>query len=331
MQVMRFIRHWLLCVGLALLAGCGATRPAADNAGTLPFTLKPLAPGVYSAVAVLGAGAGANAGFVIGDDAVAVIDTFFAERAAEALLQEIRKRTSLPVRYVINTHHHIDHVAGNAVFHREGAVLIGERDLRDWVHSENLRLFGANITLERRAQVEALVAPDLGYARELQLHLGQRRLVVRAFTGHTGADSVVLVPDAGVLFAGDLVWHKSVPNLIDATVGEWIATLAQLSSSSAPEAIVVPGHGDVGTIAELAEFRGYLLTLRSAVGRQLDAGLEGTALQTAVLTDLAPQYGEWAFFKSLAPRNVHDMAAELQGRKRVPRRAAVIDALTRSR
>jgi len=319
------VRYGSLFVCAAMLAACATIPPTASDTSKPPFRLEQIAPGVYAAIAVPGSGAGANAGFVIGDDSVAVIDTFVSASAAEALMTEIRKVTPLPVRYVVNTHHHVDHVAGNAVFRRQGAVLIGQRNMRGWVHSENLRLFSAAITPERRAQVEALVEPELGYASELVLDLGRRPIIVRSHPGHTGADSVVLVPDASALFAGDLVWRRSVPNLIDATVADWIETLNKLADQAAPGMIVVPGHGDVGTAGDVAEFRGYLTALRDAVIRGLGSGLDGTALQTAVVADLGTQYGDWAYFTSLAPRNVSDMAAELNGRKRVPARAAAID------
>lgn len=322
---MKLVRRWFLLVWAAMLAACASPLPAESDAGKPPFRLEQVAPGVYAAVAVPGSGAGANAGFVIGDESVAVIDTFFSASAAEALMKEIRKVTPLPVRYVVNTHHHVDHVAGNAVFRNEGAVLIGERNMRGWVRSENLRLFGTAISPERRAQIEALVEPELGYTGELVLDLGRRPLVVRSLPGHTGADSVVRVPDAAVLFAGDLVWRRSVPNLIDATVADWIETLEQLADPAAPGKIVVPGHGSVGTAGDVADFRGYLTALRDAVARRLGAGLDGTALQAAVVADLRTQYGDWAYFTSLAPRNVPDMAAELNGRKRVPARSTAID------
>ena len=160
---MKLVRRWLLLVWAAMLAACASLPPTASDADKPPFKLEQIAPGVYAAVAVPGSGAGANAGFVIGDESVAVIDTFFSATAAEALMKEIRKVTPLPVRYVVNTHHHVDHVAGNAVFDRQGAVLIGERNMRGWLRSENLRLFGTAISPERRAQIEALVEPELGY------------------------------------------------------------------------------------------------------------------------------------------------------------------------
>jgi len=309
---------WIVAACTAILAA-GTAAPRAAGAEGMPFTLTRLAPGVYAAIALPGSDAGANAGFVIGDEAVAVIDTFFNSPAAEALLGEIRKLTSLPVRYVINTHHHIDHVAGNAVFLRQGAVVIAQRNVRDWMKSENLRLFGDRITPEREAQVKALEPPALGYEGELRLDLGGTRLVVRSLPGHTGGDSIVQVPEASVAFLGDLFWRRSVPNLVDATVADWVGTLESFTRGPAAAATrFVPGHGEVGSSADVFEFRVYLLDLRAAVGQHVKTGLNGTALRSAVLAQLSLRYGDWAYYKSLAPRNVLDMAAELDGRKRNP-------------
>lgn len=311
-------RIWFALACMALLAG-GFTAPLCADIEKPPFTLTRLGPGVYAAIAVSGAGAAANAGLVIGDEAVAVIDTFVTATAAEALLAEIRKLTPLPVRYVINTHHHIDHVAGNAVFLRQGAVLIAQRNVRGWVHSENLRLFGDRITPEREAQVKALEPPRLGYEGELQLDLGGVRIVVRGLPGHTGGDSIVQIPEASVAFLGDLFWRRSVPNLVDASVADWVGTLERLAQEpGAASTRFVSGHGEVGSVADVLEFRAYLLDLRAAIGTHLKDGLGGNALQSAVLAQLAAHYGDWAYYKSLAPRNVLDMAAELEGRKRNP-------------
>ena len=73
--------------------------------------------------------------------------------------------------------------------------------------------------------VEALVLPDMVYTDAVDIYLGTRQIQVRYMLGHTGGDSVVTVPDADVVFAGDLVWQKHLPNLIDATTSDWVKTL----------------------------------------------------------------------------------------------------------
>jgi cyclase len=296
---------------LALLAGVAAPRQEA------PFTLREVAPGVYAAID-RNAEAGANAGFVIGDDGVVIVDSFQYPKAAERLLAEIRRLTALPIRYVINTHYHIDHVAGDAVFQAAGALVVAQRNVAGWIRSENLKFFGPD-QAEERALVAGLPLPDLLVDRSLTIRLGARRLEVRALAGHTGGDLVVAVPDAKVLFTGDLVWRRMTPNLVDATVSRWTHTLEDLERRpGAAGYAYVPGQGDVARLADVVEFRHYLGDLTRAVKSALGSGVRGDALIAAALGPLRTRYGAWGLFETGAPREVPMMAAELAGTKRVP-------------
>ena len=285
--------------------------------GQLPFVLKPLGRGVYAAIDDAKGDAGANAGFVVGDDGVAVIDTFEHEGAAKALLAEIHKITPLPIKFVINTHYHLDHVAGNKLFKQTGAVIIAQRNVGTWIHTENLKFFGKDIKPEQRAEVENLAAPEILYDTSLELRLGARRLEVRFYPGHTGGDSVVRVPDAGVTFCGDLFWRKTLPNLIDATTFSWTTTLSTLLSDQAGD-IFVPGHGDVGNAGDVSAFRGYLIELRNWVAVPAKEGTSSDELVSVVTPELTKKYGDWNFFKHFAKRNILDMAAEIRGDKKIP-------------
>lgn len=288
-----------------LLAGPARAQEAAE------FTLHELAPGVFAAIDRDGK-AGANAGFVIGADGVAVIDSFFRESAARALLAAIRARTQLPIRYLINTHHHIDHVAGNAVFAEAGAMIVAQRRVAGWLRPENLRLMGERLTPALRAQIETLPLPQLGFEDRMSLHLGGgRRLLLRHVLGHTGGDTVVGVSDAKVLFMGDLLWRAAIPNLVDARPLLWRASLAAIASESAADTRYVPGHGGVATAQDLQDFADYLAALEQAVQ---EAGSDSEK----ALARLATRYGSWAFFRGLAAANVRDQQAELAGSKRVP-------------
>src|SRR5258708_35301346 len=194
------------------------------------FTVKKIGEGVYAAVSPDGGKAGSNAGFIIGSNGVAVVDTFVAADPAKDLLAEIRKVTNLPIRYVINTHYHLDHTGGNAVFAEAGATIVAQRNVRAWLRTENLKFFGADPKPEQKARVEALVLPDLVYSDAVDIYLGTRLVQVRTMLGHTGGDSVVIVPDANVVFGGDLIWQKHLPNLIDASTGPWTQTVAKLEA-----------------------------------------------------------------------------------------------------
>ena len=281
------------------------------------FAIKKVGDNVYAAIGVDGGKAGSDAGFVVGDKGVLVVDTFTTTEAAQALLAEIRKVTNQPVRFVVNTHYHLDHTGGNAVFAEAGATIIAHQNLRGWVRTENLKFFGATPKPEQKARVEALVPPDETYDQSMDVYLGSRRVHLRYLPGHTGGDTVVFVPDANVVFGGDLVWQKHLPNLIDATTSAWIETLDHMLQAH-PNATFVPGHGDVATAADVKDFRNYLSTLRADIEKERQAGKSGQALQDAVLPEIQAQYGTWGFFKNFAPRNIAQTEAELAGTKKVP-------------
>ena len=310
---------WLSLI-LILFSGAARAQGAAESGDSLLFTIKPLGNNVFAAIAKPKSSAGSNSGFVIGDDGVAVIDTFQDAAAAKQLLAEIQKLTKLPVKFVVNTHYHLDHVAGNGVFAETGAVVIGHRNVRGWIHTENLKFFGKDIKPEQKAMVEGLVAPNLIYDSAIELFLGSRRIVVRYYPGHTGGDSVVFVPDAQVVFCGDLFWRKTLPNLIDGTTDKWAATDAKLAAE-VPKGTFIPGHGDVGNAADVQEFAGYINDLRAMMAQPVQDGLMGDVLINAVMPGLKQKYGTWNFFDYFAKRNILDMAKELRGDKQIPKPA----------
>src|SRR5713226_5259802 len=281
------------------------------------FTIKKVGDGGYVAIAADTGKAGSNAGFIIGSNGVVVVDTFQGVAPAQTLLAEIQKLTKLPVRFVVNTHYHLDHTGGNAVFQKAGATILAQRNLRGWLRTENLKFFGANPKPEAKAQVEALVLPDMVYTDAVDIYLGNRLVQVRYMLGHTGGDSVVTVPDANVVFGGDLIWQKHLPNLIDATTDAWVKSLEDLLAQH-PSATFVSGHGDVATPQDVKDFHDYLVALREAVAKAQGEGKSGQELMNAVLPQLQDKYGTWGFFKGFSTHNIQQTAAELKGEKKVP-------------
>jgi len=301
---------------LCLFAFPAAAQPTAAASDALPFVLKQVGPGVYAAIG--GPKAGSNAGFVVGDDGVLVVDSFFYPDAARALLDEIRKVTSKPIRYVVNTHYHIDHVAGDQVFKDAGAIIIAHRNVRGWLRTENLQLLGPGLTPALREQIAGLPLPDLVTDQPITLWLGGRRIAVRPVEGHTGGDLVIAVPDAKVLFCGDLLW-RSPPNIVDGTVSRWIATDAAFEKlPDAPVMTFVPGHGDVAGVKDVETLRLYLADLSALTAAGRKAGLKGDALTADVVPKLAAKHPEYPTIKLGAPRDVPFMEAELAGTKRLP-------------
>lgn len=302
-----------LCLFLAGTLGAAASTPAA----TPYFVLHDLGHGVWAAISPPTSKAGANAGFVIGPDGVLVIDTFEDPAAAQAMLAAIRAKTPLPIRYVIDTHYHLDHVAGNAVFAKAGAVILAQQNVRTWERSQNLKFFGAHPAAQQQQFVAALGLPAVTYTHGITLWLGDRKIIVRTLEGHTGGDSTVVIPDANVVLTGDIFWNHTLPNLIDANTQEQIAS-NDAYLHDYPDATFVPGHGAIGKVADVRDFRDYLATLRKAVANALESGKFGDALVDAVVPQLQKPYGDWGWFRHFARRNIEQTAAELAGTKRVP-------------
>jgi cyclase len=299
------------------LAAFAAAASAQDPA--LPFVVKQVGPGVYAAIDGPEHKSGSNAGFVIGDDGVLVVDSFFNPDSTRALVAEVHRLTPKPIRYVVNTHYHVDHTGGDQVLKDAGAIIVAHRNVRGWVHDENIHLLGDRITPALKARIENLPLPDVTTTTGLTIWLGSRKIIVQAVLGHTGGDLTIAVPDAKVLFTGDLLWRKVPPNLIDGSVKEWTATDAGFEHMpDAAHTTFVPGHGDVADLGDVENFRAYLIDLEHFVGEGRKAGLKGDALAQYVTPKLRASNPGWTVSDRSAAAEVRYMADELAGTKRRP-------------
>lgn len=313
-QSVHMILRSLTALALLFAAGAASAQPAA-----LPFTLEQVGPGVYAAIDGPEHKAGSNAGFVIGDDGVLVVDAFFTTDAAKALVGEIHRLTPKPIRYVVNTHYHADHTGGDQALRDAGAIIVAHDNVRGWVRTNNINLFGDRITPELKSRIEALPLPDLTTDKDLYIWLGSRKVVIRTVLGHTGGDLTVSVPDAKVLFTGDMLWRKIAPNLIDGSVAEWSATDADfLAMPDSAQTTFVPGHGDVANRADVEGFRNYLLDLKALVTQARKAGLTGDALTQSVAPKLKANHPDWTISDRAAAAEIRYMDEELAGTKKRP-------------
>jgi glyoxylase-like metal-dependent hydrolase (beta-lactamase superfamily II) len=167
-------------------------------------------------------------------------------------------------------------------------------------------------------RIAQMPLPDLVTEGPIAVWLGARRVDIRPAEGHTGGDLVVGVPDAKVLFCGDLFWRMP-PNIVDGTVSKWIAT--DRSFEQLPDAasmVFVPGHGDVGTAKDVAIFRGYLTDLMSLTVAGLKMGLKGDALAADVIPKLKASHYDYPTPIPVLTREVMFMEQELDGTKRTP-------------
>jgi glyoxylase-like metal-dependent hydrolase (beta-lactamase superfamily II) len=187
------------------------------------------------------------------------------------------------------------------------------------VRTDNANLFGDRITPELKAAIIALPLPDLVTDKDLTIWLGNRKVVVRTMLGHTGGDLSIFVPDARVLFCGDLLWRRIPPNLIDGSVREWAATDADFASMpDAAHTIYVPGHGDIAGLKDVENFRAYLLDLQRLVGAGRKAGLKDAALAQSVTPKLKALHPDWTIGDRAAAFEIRYMNEELAGTKRRP-------------
>jgi len=292
---------------LLAAATCAPLRAA-------PLHIEQVAPGVYVHIGQHKDfddgydGDIANIGFIVGTEAVAVIDTGGARAVGMALKEALRGITELPVRYVINTHGHPDHVFGNAAFlQSDGAgpapQLIGHVRLPDALAARrDTYLRKLRKQLGDGAATSALIAPGRTVQDRLTLDLGQRKVELTAWPGaHTDNDLTVFDVATGTLFSGDLLFIERTP-AIDGDVKGWLAAIQQLKKL--PAAVVIPGHGPVTRDKNRALDRqaDYLATLLRDVRASIRRGDDMTAAMT---TAAASERARWQLFDVVNRRNVN--------------------------
>jgi quinoprotein relay system zinc metallohydrolase 2 len=298
--------------GAILILGA-ATTAQADT----PLPVQQIANGDYAHFGQIAlatpdnAGDIANLGIIVGDAAVALVDTGGSVTVGQRLMLAVHAITDKPVRYVINTHEHPDHVFGNAAM-PSGATFVGHRNLPAELAKRGpyyLRSYREQLGEAAIAAVR-IIPPTLLVDSETTLDLGGRRLRLTAWSpaAHTDCDLTVLDETTGVLFAGDLMFLQHVP-VLDGSLTGWLSLMPRLAEI--PATIVVPGHGRLVSPwpQALDDERRYLTVLEQDTRRMIAAG---TPLARAVPDIARSERTRWQLFDDYNARNATAAFSELE-------------------
>jgi quinoprotein relay system zinc metallohydrolase 2 len=315
MKGFQSVRLWNATACLTVLVTLLGVMPAVRGGETAdPLPVTEVASGIYvyiGAIAVMtpqNEGAIANVGFVVGSSAVAVIDSGGSLREGRRLLAAVRAVTTKPIRYVINTHAHPDHIFGNAAF--EGAVVIGHKNLPRALAARGqfyLDAFRRVLGDEFMTSIK-IVPPTQIVEREARIDLGDRILLLQAWrASHTDNDLTVLDETTATLFAGDLVFLRHLP-VLDGSLKGWLAVIDELATI--PAGRVVPGHGPIaGWPAALEDERTYLQRLAQHVRALIKRGETIAAVsQNAAESERT----RWELFDESNARNATAAYSELE-------------------
>lgn len=216
-------------------------------------------------------GGGGNIGVLVGDDGALLIDTAYGE-LEDTIVAALDAIGADPIRYVIDTHWHFDHVGCNACFTDDGAVVVAPVGTRDRMATEQeFPLLGARSNAFPDQALPTLEVED----EHVIEFAGEEVRLVRVGGAHSGSDLVVHLRRANVLHAGDLFWSQGYPYIgtpHGGSVDGLIAAADRMLEMADDSTTIIPGHGALSDRAGLVRYRALLATVRDRIAGQVAAG-----------------------------------------------------------
>lgn len=269
------VLRWFAAAAALGAAGSAAAQPDFD---AVEITVHEVAGNVYYLE-----GAGGNVGVAVGEEGVVLVDDQFAP-LTEKLVDAVASITDAEIRAVINTHVHPDHVGGNANFRGLGVPVVAH---------DNVRV--------RMAQAEEPVPesgrPILTYGDSARLHIGGEPIeVFKVPAAHTDGDSFIFFPGADVMHLGDVFRTTGYPVIDVGNGGTAAGTLEALQmviDTAGPDTLLIPGHGEVSTREDVAEFRDMIAEVEQRVSELIEQGMTLEQVLAAEPTaDLDERWGD---------------------------------------
>ena len=250
-----------------------------------------------SATVTMLQGAGGNVAVSHGMDGVYLIDDQLKPQSAQ-LLAEVRKISDQPIRFVINTHYHYDHMGGNEAAGEAGAVIIAHDNVRQRLTTEQFN----NVFNSATPPWPEGALPVVTFNDRITLHLnGEAAEVIHVARGHTDGDSIVHFTGSDVIHMGDIYFHGLYP-FIDldggGTIDGMIAAVDVALERADGDTRIIPGHGPVTGRAELAAYRDFLAAARERVKALVD---QGRTLEETIAAKPTAEWDEAMGGKFISP------------------------------
>ena len=250
---------WVLIFGISLIVFSAASGPRVESLG----------PNLYAYIS--DNDGSANSTFLVGPSSILVVDCGLDRVEGEKILREIRKISSLPVAYIVNTHYHLDHQGGNGVVGPNAAV-ISSSFTREKTIAVAAAASKPDSQRDGPSGHEFLFRPaTLTFTQKMTVYLGDEPVeIVSAWPAHTMGDIYVYFPKERTVAMGDLYLTNSAPAMDEGSAAHWIQDLDQILALPADH--FVPGHFELGTRETLQRFRSYMADLDAQVVQLAQAG-----------------------------------------------------------